>query len=190
MVHTPKLSKNHHEYITSKMSLHHVIQTNNQDEPPRTYYFAYGSNLWIHQMMVRCPSSVIIGTAVLPSHRWVISYRGYANVVPSPSDECYGIVYTITDEDVQKLDGYEGVPDCYQKMMLGVKMLDDGRVLGTLVYVDRKKAEGVTRKEYITRINNGLQDAKEIPEVWVKKYIRPFIPEGPVKMVTDPFLTQ
>lgn len=171
------------------MSPYKEVQTNGQDEPPRTYYFAYGSNLWIHQMVTRCPSSTIIGTAILPSYRWVISRRGYANVVPSSPDECYGVVYSITNEDEAKLDVYEGVPSCYQKKMLKVGMLDDGRSLETLVYVDPRTAEGVTKKEYITRINNGLEDAREIPAHWVKKYIRLFIPEGPVKVVIDPFFT-
>ncbi|KAL0633253.1 hypothetical protein Q9L58_007864 [Maublancomyces gigas] len=162
-------------------------KTNNQDGLQRTYYFAYGSNLWVHQMITRCPSTILIGTAILPFYRWVISHRGYANVVPSVPDECYGFIYTITEEDEAKLDVYEGVPRSYQKKILKVKVLDDGRLLETLVYIDSKTAEGVTHTEYVVRINNGLNDAKEIPEEWVKKYIRPFIPAGPVKMVVDPF---
>lgn len=138
-------------------------------------------------MTTRCPSTKLIGTAILPSYRWVISRRGYANVVPSTLDECYGSIYAINREDEAKLDRYEGVPISYQKKMLEVKMLDDGRLLETLVYIDLSTAEGVTKTEYVGRINNGLNDAKGIPEVWVKKYIRPFIPEGPVKMVIDPF---
>lgn len=167
------------------MSLH---QNNGEDGLPRTYYFAYGSNLWVHQMTTRCPSTILVGTAILPFYRWVISHRGYANVVPSSLDECYGFIYTITEADEAKLDGYEGVPRCYQKEMLEVKALGDGRLLETLVYIDPRTAEGVTRTEYVVRINNGLNDAKEIPKEWVMKYIRPFIPEGPVKMVVDPFL--
>lgn len=162
-------------------------QTKNQDVLQRTYYFAYGSNLWVHQMTARCPSTKLIGTAILPSYRWVISRRGYANVIPSILDECYGFIYAITVEDEAKLDRCEGVPISYQKVMLEVKVLDDGRLLETLVYIDPSTAEGVTQKEYVRRINNGLNDAKEIPEAWVKRYIRPFIPKVPVKMVTDPF---
>lgn len=173
-----------HNELTRKMS---PRQTNNQDWLSRTYYFAYGSNLWIHQMTTRCPSTILIGTATLSSYRWVISYRGYANLVPSIPDACYGFIYTITKEDEAKLDGYEGVPGCYQKEILKLEMLDDGRLLEALVYIDYRIAEGVAQTEYVTRINNGLNDAKEIPEEWVKKYIRPFIPEGLTKMVIDPF---
>lgn len=160
-------------------------KTKGQDEPIKTLYFAYGSNLWTHQMSARCPSSTIIGTAVLPSYRWVISCRGYANVVPSMPDECYGVVYSITDEDIEILDEYEGVPTYYQKEMLEVKMLDDERLLKTLVYVDLRLEEGTAGREYVGRINNGLRDAKGIPEEWVKKYVRPFIAEGPVRVVGD-----
>ncbi|KAH0604786.1 uncharacterized protein H6S33_006454 [Morchella sextelata] len=144
--------------------------------PPRTHYFAYGSNLWLAQMTQRCPQSTLIGTGLLPSHRWFIYSRGYANIRPSAPDECYGIVYSITDADMALLDRYEGAPYIYERVVRDVQMLDDGRVLPCVVYIDPIVEEGVVKEEYIKRINNGLEDAREIPERWVERYVRPYVP--------------
>ena len=46
-----------------------------------TIYFGYGSNLWQHQMQLRCPDSQYLGVARLDNHTWLINDRGYANVV-------------------------------------------------------------------------------------------------------------
>ena len=53
---------------------------------PPTFYFGYGSNLWLHQMSTRCPSSTYQGIARLDNYKWIINERGYANIVKvSPS---------------------------------------------------------------------------------------------------------
>jgi hypothetical protein len=49
-------------------------------------YFAYGSNMWDQQMKERCPESHKLGTARLAGYRWIISARGYANVLRSENN--------------------------------------------------------------------------------------------------------
>ncbi|KAL2260673.1 hypothetical protein VTK26DRAFT_5241 [Humicola hyalothermophila] len=49
---------------------------------PRTPYFAFGSNLWQHQMALRCPSSPFTGLGRLKGWKWFINARGYANIAP------------------------------------------------------------------------------------------------------------
>jgi len=46
-------------------------------------YFAYGSNMDIGQMGSRCPESEILGAGVLLQHRFVITIRGYATIIPA-----------------------------------------------------------------------------------------------------------
>lgn len=102
-----------------------------------TVYFGYGSNLWLHQMSQRCPSSTYLGIARLDNYRWMINSRGYANVVQvtnstSPvstteenridySSVVYGLVYTLTPHDEAALDRNEGVPIAYNKEVLDVE---------------------------------------------------------------------
>jgi len=53
--------------------------------PSQTLYFAYGSNLSLAQMNLRCPTSSYIGLARLRGYRWIINTRGYANIVEVPT---------------------------------------------------------------------------------------------------------
>lgn len=147
-------------------------------QAPR-FYFAYGSNLWLAQMSKRCPDNCLLGLGTLNKYRWVISYRGYANVLAERKgkDLVYGVVYELSEEDEKKLDVYEGVAQgSYEKHYLDVNLEGTG-MIKCLVYVDPRRDEGKPWKEYIVRINNGLRDVS-LPEDWVKKYIRPFIPES------------
>ncbi len=137
-------------------------------------YFAYGSNMWVTQMSKRCPQSRKIGKAVLSGYRWIISARGYANVVVSEQDDVYGVIYAITPSDEQLLDKHEGVSSgAYLKCVLEV--VQSQMSMECLVYVDPVTREGSPDTEYIVRINKGLADA-DLPEKYVAKYIRRFIP--------------
>jgi len=138
-------------------------------------------------MHVRCPEHTYVGKGVLKGYKWVISTRGYANVIPAGGEadpeerETYGVVYTLTTGDMASLDRYEGVsliPPAYLKVTMDIEMYEDGggAVLPCLVYVDPRLGLGVAHDEYVERINHGLKDA-ELPESWVKKVIRKWIPE-------------
>lgn len=48
---------------------------------PQTLYFAYGSNLSLAQMKMRCPDSIFVGMGLLQDYRWIVNQRGYANIV-------------------------------------------------------------------------------------------------------------
>ncbi|KAJ4362993.1 hypothetical protein N0V83_010110 [Neocucurbitaria cava] len=103
--------------------------------PQPTIYFGYGSNLWLHQMRIRCPTSTYLGIARLNNYKWLINDRGYANVVEVPksqrhhpqkdntttgkySNVVFGLVYTLQPSDEQRLDKNEGVPIAYTKELL------------------------------------------------------------------------
>jgi hypothetical protein len=45
-------------------------------------YFAYGSNLCVRQMALRCPDAGDPRPAVLPDHDWLINQRGVATLEP------------------------------------------------------------------------------------------------------------
>ena len=122
----------------------------------------------------------------------MISKRGYANVIP-PGDETeeedpeeldtYGVVYTLTKSDMAILDMYEGVDmkpvHAYLKVTMDLEMYEKGEgvELPCLVYVDLRTELGKVHEEYIGRINHGLEDAG-LPETWVEKVVRKWIPKG------------
>ncbi|KAH6628208.1 hypothetical protein F5144DRAFT_654289 [Chaetomium tenue] len=110
---------------------------------PPTRYFAFGSNLWQHQMALRCPNSPFIGLARLHGYEWFINARGYANIapiIPTPTTanppnqnegekekeedpwatQVWGLVYALSPADEAQLDLNEGVPYAYQKEHLTI----------------------------------------------------------------------
>ena len=136
-------------------------------------YFAYGSNLCIRQMNDRCPNNSKIGMGKLKGHRWIITKRGYANVVKSSDEDVWGIIYEISMSDEDKLDVYEGVSrKCYVKENLDI--LIDGKIQNCLTYVDPITEEGVPTSTYANTIDEGLCDSK-LPEEYVEKHLRPKI---------------
>jgi hypothetical protein len=177
-----------------------------QDSTP-TLYFGYGSNLWLHQMALRCPTSRYLGVARLHGWRWIINERGYANVIqpdsPSPSptttataDEVYGLVYALTPADEARLDINEGVPKAYTKEFhtvefwpspspnnnppSSVDVTKPPEEKSMLVYVDRKRLVASSpKKEYVHRMNRGIADAVSmgVPKGYVERVLRRFIKE-------------
>lgn len=164
-------------------------------------YFGYGSNLWLHQMTTRCPTSTYLGVARLPNYQWIINDRGYANVVEvtdsnstsmSPYDDVvFGLVYSLEAEDEKRLDKNEGVPVAYTKEMLQCEFWpsdtehkvdtskDPEKKEDMLVYIDRNRVQpDKPREEYIYRMNQGITDALKlgVPEDYVRDVMRKYIP--------------
>jgi len=138
------------------------------------YYFAYGSNLWRHQMQERCPEHQVYGLGSLNNYRWIISLRGVANIIKSKGDRVFGIVYMISLQDEERLDECEGVDEgCYTKETLPVDV--NGASLDCLVYEDPIEEKGSPRAKYISKINMGIADAA-LPQDYVNRYIRMYIP--------------
>lgn len=137
-------------------------------------YFAYGSNLWKEQMRERCPQYRTISNGVLRGYRWIITARGFANIVKSVHDEVHGIIYAISESDEEKLDKCEGVDSgLYYKETILVDA--PKQKIKCLVYIDPIEEEGGPKPEYIKRINAGINDAKLSVE-YVNRYIRKFVP--------------
>lgn len=82
--------------------------------------FAFGSNLRHEQMTARCPSASQVGVAFLPKH--TLAFVGYshswgggvATVTPT-SGRVAGILYEVSQDDLDILDLYEGAPHVYTR---------------------------------------------------------------------------
>lgn len=89
---------------------HHL----DEDKPELVRYFAYGSNMQFKQMRERCSSASFLGIAKLPGYKLAFTRYsrqwegGVADIVESNHTEVYGVIYTLTRKDLEKLDGYEG----------------------------------------------------------------------------------
>ena len=82
----------------------------------KRYYIAYGSNLNIRQMKMRCPSARIIGTSEIPNYE--LLFKGsktgsYLTIEPKEGSTVPVAAWEVTDLDEAALDRYEGFPTFY-----------------------------------------------------------------------------
>ena len=87
----------------------------------KRYYIAYGSNLNVRQMRMRCPSARIIGTSVLKDYE--LLFKGsktgaYLTIEPKSGAEVPVAVWSVELADEERLDVYEGFPAFYYKAEL------------------------------------------------------------------------
>jgi gamma-glutamylcyclotransferase len=76
-------------------------------------YFAFGSNLDAEQMAERCPGSRAAFRARLADHRIDFTYPsrrwggGAADIVPAPGESVWGMVWELTEGQLEILDRFE-----------------------------------------------------------------------------------
>ena len=77
-------------------------------------YFAYGSNLDLSQMKRRCPEYRLISKGSLSGYRLTFNRfssgwgGGVADVIQDQDSKVWGLVFEISDSDLERLDRYEG----------------------------------------------------------------------------------
>lgn len=87
----------------------------------KRYYLAYGSNLNVRQMRMRCPTARMIGTATLENYR--LMFKGsktgsYLTIEPEEGCSVPVGVWEVSERDELALDRYEGYPTFYYKKEL------------------------------------------------------------------------
>ena len=106
----------------------------------KRYYIAYGSNLNVRQMTMRCPTARIIGTSEI--HNYRLLFKGsktgsYLTIEPEKGCSVPVAVWSVTDQDEWALDRYEGFPSFYYKkeMELPITGIKTGKVRRRKVFV-------------------------------------------------------
>jgi phage replication-related protein YjqB (UPF0714/DUF867 family) len=127
-------------------------------------YFAYGSNLDVTQMARRCPGATDPRPATLADHDWLINERGVATVEPLDGAQVHGVLWQISDHDLDVLDSAEGVPVRYRRDWMTVETADGPT--GAWVYVDHRVEPGAPRPGYLERIIGGAA-YHDLPQRWL-----------------------
>lgn len=131
----------------------------------KRYYIAYGSNLNIPQMRMRCPSARIIGTSEIPNYRLLFkgSQTGtYLTIEPFDGASVPVTAWEVTEDDERALDRYEGFPRFYYKaeMKLPIKGIRSGRIRNrdTFVYImHEERLCGVPSRYYMQTCLEGYR---------------------------------
>lgn len=123
-------------------------------------YAAYGSNLNLKQMALRCPDAAVVGMARLEDYELVFRGGpgcGVATVEPRAGSSVPVLLWEISAQDEKNLDRYEGWPLFYGKQTLGFEA--EGRTFPAMAYVMTPGREAAQPSEgYYQTILEGYAD--------------------------------
>ncbi len=125
-------------------------------------YFAYGSNMDPQQMQRHAPGARLVGNGRLDGFRMeftVYSDRwegGAANIEPDPDGHVWGVVWEVTDEDLENLDTYEGHPTFYRRDQVTVAT-PQGQTECTTYRIAHQRGYVRPTDEYLNRLRAGAR---------------------------------
>ena len=134
------------------------------------FYLAYGSNLNVRQMKLRCPTARVVGTAEIKDYELLFkgSQTGsYLTIEPKKGGIVPVAVWEVQEQDVRLLDRYEGWPRFYYKkdMEIRYKGIYKGirtgrhRTVTAFVYIMHEDREiGIPSNRYISTCIEGYND--------------------------------
>lgn len=137
------------------------------------YYFGYGSNMASSQMAAFCPTGQVIGVAKLADYRLAFTRQSQrwdcaaADVVASPGDVVWGVLYRIDDACLQGLNEKESLGIGYRHLNCHVVTVD-GTAYAALTYevIDKLTPEGQPSPAYLDTIIAGAMEAN-LPDDYV-----------------------
>ena len=121
-------------------------------------YFAYGSNMNLDQMAMRCPGAMLGPVARLTGWKYFINGDGYAGIEKAEDSEVLGCLWTLQDKHWRALDHYEGVAGgYYERIELEVVQVADGQLIKCWVYLSCNYEYGVPAPKYQQSVVDGAR---------------------------------
>jgi gamma-glutamylcyclotransferase (GGCT)/AIG2-like uncharacterized protein YtfP len=112
-------------------------------------YFAYGSNMNLEQMALRCPGARMVGLVRKPGWRYLINQRGYVTALEDPDAETLGCLWELTEEHWAALDRYEGVAGgFYRRVDCEVLSIDSEEPVQSIAYRAANEIPGTPTATY------------------------------------------
>lgn len=132
----------------------------------KRYYIAYGSNLNLMQMKMRCPDALLLGTAELKG--WELLFKGsktgsYLTIEPKENGIVPVAVWSVSPADERRLDCYEGFPNFYYKkdIRLQYKGIETGKIrtVDAFAYIMHEdRSIGIPTRSYMQTCLEGYAD--------------------------------
>jgi len=140
------------------------------------YYFAYGSNMNRARLRSRLGRDVIGKPGRLADYKLKFNKmarrnpaeEGYANIVECPGCEVWGVLYDVSEDDLERLDCCEGVKDGHYERKTVPIEVEDGNTLEAHTYIacPGKVREGLKpTREYLDHL---LAARSILPPSYVK----------------------
>lgn len=120
----------------------------------KKYYIAYGSNLNLKQMKMRCPAAKPVGQAMLENYKLI--FNTHATIIKESGEKTPVGVFEITNDCEKHLDIYEGYPTYYHKEYIDIKLNDS--IVNAMVYVMNFEGYAMPDSSYVGSIGKGYED--------------------------------
>ena len=117
-------------------------------------YMAYGSNLNLRQMAMRCPTAKVFGTAMLQGYQMIFNH--VATIVPREGAVVPIAVWEIDDKCERALDQYEGFPTLYRKDF--IPLFIGGKLRKVMAYIMNHDKPQLPSERYYRIIEEGYHD--------------------------------
>jgi hypothetical protein len=125
--------------------------------------FAYGANMDVAAMSLRCPRSKPLGAARLMRHRLVAMREGWLSVARDARATVHGVLWDVALSDIGALDRYEGVQQgLYVKLQQSV--VTDAGPRRALIYIGANTGPGVLRADYLAAVIDAARHWRLPPE--------------------------
>lgn len=125
------------------------------------FYVAYGSNLNLKQMAIRCPNAKRIEVGKLEGYELLFKGQvdhAYATVEKNPEYSVDVLLWEIDSQSENSLDHYEGYPHLYTKEVVNVKTLDNREIEGMMYVMNPKFERGLPTHTYFMTVLEGYMD--------------------------------
>ena len=123
-------------------------------------YFAYGMNSNVTEMANRCPNSVNLGPAQIDNFEFV--FRTHADIAPKKGAVCYGVLWEISEDNLDELDQLEGYPSYYTRFSVAVTTAESTTY--ALVYqMTNQTHDGKPYPKYLQLVTEGYKE-NNIPQ--------------------------
>lgn len=127
-------------------------------------YAAYGSNLNIEQMAIRCPRSTIVAAGHIDGFKLV--FRGPQNSAVANIERTTKkgasvpvLIWKLALTDEVNLDRYEGCPYLYRKTQVCVHQTDDKKQMAMAYVMNPGPEKNLPSNRYLQTLMDGYDSA-------------------------------
>ena len=131
-----------------------------KQKPKEKFYVAYGSNLNIRQMQMRCPTAKLYAVGEIKDYE--LQFKGssnsaFATIAPKEGASVPVAVWSLKPMDEFMLDRYEGYPTHYFKQDIPVNV--NGKEITAMAYIMNLKMDfGLPSNSYYHIVRQGYED--------------------------------
>lgn len=118
-------------------------------------YFAYGMNTNVAEMASRCSGAVNLGHAYISDFEFV--FRTHADIAPKKGAVCHGVLWEISEDNLDALDQLEGYPTYYTRFSVAVTT-DDATSHALVYQMNNQESVSNPYDGYLYMVTEGYQE--------------------------------